>query len=214
MHILIAEDSPADALLLTNILERAGHRVRTVRTGREALARLVDHPEVSLVVADVRMPELDGLGLVRALRQDPDLARIPVVIVSGAADAATVKQAVALGLSGYILKPVTEPSRVLACVSQALRGAEPVLAAEERLTSGRAGRSSRREAFAALADALRTLLSESPTGDVRPGDELAGLASNAGAARLHHVLTTEGHPPAEIRRQMKATLNVLDDGGF
>lgn len=214
MHILIAEDSPSDALFLTNILEHAGHRVRTVRTGREALARLVDHPEFSLLVADVRMPELDGVGLVRAVRQNPDLQRIPVVIVSGAADAATVKQAVGLGLAGYILKPVTEPSRVLACVYQALREAEPVLAAEERRVPGQAAPASCREACTALAAALRALSKASPAQGALPTDDLVALAASVGAARLHRALTTEGVAPAEVEREMKAALNVLEDGGL
>jgi CheY-like chemotaxis protein len=121
VKILIAEDQPIDAIVIRNILEHAGHVARVVGNGRDALEALESDQEIAVVVADVRMPAMGGVELLRAMRERTAIAGIPVVFVSGAADAETVREAVGLGPAGYILKPVTEPSRVLDCVEQALR---------------------------------------------------------------------------------------------
>ena len=108
MKILIAEDNPVDALVLRNILEHEGHTPVVVGDGREALAALDAHPDVAVVIADLRMPELDGLELFEAIRARPDLAGTPVIFVSAVAEAESVRRAFALGSEGYVLKPVAK----------------------------------------------------------------------------------------------------------
>ncbi len=121
MTILIAEDSPVDALILRNIVERDGHEVVMVTNGAEALVQLKKRPDIALVLADIRMPDLDGVGLMRAMREQPEWADIPVIVVSGVDDEATVKEALSLRPAGYILKPLNEPSRILERIGRAAR---------------------------------------------------------------------------------------------
>jgi len=121
MTILIAEDSPVDALILRNIVERDGHEVVMVTNGAEALMQLKERPDIALVLADIRMPDLDGVGLMRAMREQPEWADIPVIVISGADDEATVKEALSLRPAGYILKPLNEPSRILERIGRAAR---------------------------------------------------------------------------------------------
>jgi PAS domain S-box-containing protein len=72
-HILVVDDEPEVGQLLIDILERDGHRVDRVGSGREALTRLADG-EVDLILSDLRMPDLDGPALYRELAaQRPDL---------------------------------------------------------------------------------------------------------------------------------------------
>ncbi len=73
-RILVVDDEPDIAQLLADVLERDGHQVECALSGREALARLADGA-VDLIISDLRMPDMDGPSLYRALASDrPELA--------------------------------------------------------------------------------------------------------------------------------------------
>jgi two-component system repressor protein LuxO len=101
--ILLVEDTPSMALLLKGYLERGGHRVTMVATGREALERLrMDLPEV--VVLDLNLPDLDGRQvLAEAARRQDDCS---VVVVTGDGSLQTVVEAMRAGAFDYVVKPV------------------------------------------------------------------------------------------------------------
>ncbi len=104
-RVLIAEDEPAAARYLKSLVEaQPGFEVVALAAhGEEALSLARDH-RPDLVLTDVRMPILDGLGLARRLRQEsPGLA---IVIVSGHQEFEYARQALALGVVDYLLKPV------------------------------------------------------------------------------------------------------------
>ena len=82
-RILVVNDDPLQRKLLTLQLEQAGFGVSTAQDGLEALAQVRTLPP-DAVVSDVLMPRLDGFKLCQAIRQDPGLARIPVVLISAA----------------------------------------------------------------------------------------------------------------------------------
>lgn len=213
--ILIAEDVPVDALVLRNILAHAGYQTLTATHGRHALEVLEAHPEISLVLADVGMPEMGGVELVATMRERPEWRRLPVVFVSGAADAATVKAAVSVKPAGYILKPVTEPSRVLERIQGALADEVPVLEDEDavRVRSGMDG-AAYRAACRALAAWVRGELGEAEEG--APGtipDPLA-LARSVGARRLVQVLGEGDAPERPLGRELRAVLHVLQAAGY
>ncbi len=81
--ILVAEDEFASLEVLTLLLEAEGYRVIAVDDGEQALARLRSE-HVDLVVTDYMMPKLDGLALCDAMRSDPALAGIPVILMTAA----------------------------------------------------------------------------------------------------------------------------------
>src|SRR5205823_5529306 len=68
LRVLVAEDNEFNAQLLEQLLVRRGHRVRLAKNGREALA-LVEGEAFDLLLLDVHMPELDGFGVVEAIRE-------------------------------------------------------------------------------------------------------------------------------------------------
>ena len=80
--VLVAEDDQDIAAILTRLLTRAGHTVVHTPDGRAALDRAVElGPD--LLLTDLGMPRMDGLELTRAIRADPDLGDIPIVMLSG-----------------------------------------------------------------------------------------------------------------------------------
>ena len=102
--ILIAEDSPTQAEALRLILESEGFHAVVVEHGQAALeAALASPPDA--VLADVTMPELDGISLCRALRADPRTAELPFVILTGLDDPPLGEGLVA-GVDGWLRKPV------------------------------------------------------------------------------------------------------------
>jgi CheY-like chemotaxis protein len=115
-RILIAEDDPATAAMLSLLLTSHGHIVRTAANGAEALlAAHEDRPD--LIFMDVVMPILDGLETIRALRSDAYTHEIPIVVLSVRADDRTLSEALALGANLYLTKP-PDPAELLAVVER------------------------------------------------------------------------------------------------
>ncbi len=82
-RILVADDEPIQRKLTVRRLSDAGYAVETAVDGEDALARARHNPP-DAILSDVLMPKLDGYGLCRAVRQDPRLAHLPVVLASSA----------------------------------------------------------------------------------------------------------------------------------
>jgi twitching motility two-component system response regulator PilH len=81
--ILVVDDEPNVRDLFVDVLEEAGHRVEVAHDGAQALDRLRDGSAPCVVLADVRMPRMDGFELSRAAARDPQLAAIPIVTMTG-----------------------------------------------------------------------------------------------------------------------------------
>ncbi len=127
MSILIVEDTEVTLLLLRNIAERTGEKVICAGTGEEALRLVDEHPEIRLLVSDVMMPGMDGLELVRRLRDRPEWSDLPVLFISGVSRKEAVLEAARLHSVGWMLKPIDRPSEVLARIQGALAHYPPRL---------------------------------------------------------------------------------------
>jgi signal transduction histidine kinase len=104
-HVLVADDN-AD---LRSYLERllgSRWRVTTAVDGASALAQIRNQPP-DLVLADLMMPGLDGLSLLRTLRADPQTEDLPVIVLTARADDATAEEVLGAGADDYIAKPFT-----------------------------------------------------------------------------------------------------------
>lgn len=102
-RILLVDDDPEFLYAYSAVLRRAGHEVSTAGDGDEALTLLGAGP-FDVVVADVAMPRLGGVDLLRAVRQhDRD---VPVLLVSGARDLETALKGVEYGALRYLAKPL------------------------------------------------------------------------------------------------------------
>ncbi len=118
-NILLVDDSEADRLLLKTVLESKGYTIFFARDGEEALRIFGFHP-IDMVVTDIQMPHLNGLRLIRELReQDPDAA---IVAISGVA-AEQLPLAEDLGAIQALAKPI-DPQKLLTAVAKALDARE------------------------------------------------------------------------------------------
>jgi len=124
--ILIAEDHPAFQKLLKSILGKAGYKVVVAKDGQEGLEKArAETPDMMLV--DIKMPRLNGYELVQAVRGEPALARVPIIMVSTLSESGQIAKGLTLGADDYLTKPFI-PKEVLARVRALFRqaGGEPL----------------------------------------------------------------------------------------
>lgn len=104
--ILIAEDEVHIQRLTKLVLEKGGHSVEAVGSGEEALKVLEEGKFVpDLIMLDIMMTGIDGLQVLRTLKNSPKLAKIPVVMLTALAQEAVVLKGIQLGAKDYIRKP-------------------------------------------------------------------------------------------------------------
>ena len=114
--ILLAEDSPADAEMALDALREANlaNPIVHVEDGVEALDFLyrrgafADQPDElpAVLLLDIKMPRLDGLEVLRTLREDPKFKSLPVVILSSSREENDLARSWNLGVNAYVVKPV------------------------------------------------------------------------------------------------------------
>lgn len=100
--VLIIDDEVDLLRTYERILRRLGYDVLTAERGQTGLS-IAQSKEVALVVVDLRLPDVDGLDVVRAIRAGPDPP--PVIVVTAFASAATRHAALQAGAAGYLSKP-------------------------------------------------------------------------------------------------------------
>jgi two-component system chemotaxis sensor kinase CheA len=115
--VLVVEDSITSRMLLKNILESAGYRVRTAVDGVDALTALKTG-EFSAVVSDIQMPRLDGFGLTERIRSDRRLADMPVILVTALESAEDRERGVDVGANAYIVKSSFDQSNLVAAIQR------------------------------------------------------------------------------------------------
>ena len=101
---LVVDDSPIVRDIIAEALRRYGLRVLVANDGEEALAVLAGEPGVDIVLADMDMPRLDGLGLVRAIRSREQSKDLPVVVISMRGNESEKESALQAGIQAYIDK--------------------------------------------------------------------------------------------------------------
>lgn len=125
--LMVVDDTPANLLLLEDMLTRQGYRVLEFPRGSLALQAAARNPP-DLILLDVMMPEMDGFEVCRRLKSDPLLREIPVIFISALDDLQSKVRAFAEGGVDYVTKPFQE-EEVAARVSAHLR----VLALQRQL---------------------------------------------------------------------------------
>ena len=107
MRVLIVDDTSTSRMLIRDALEQLGMtQIASANDGEEALKAMVTAPS-HLVISDLNMPKLDGLGLLKAIRAHPPTKKTPFIILTGKSDRAVIEQAAKLGVNNYITKPFT-----------------------------------------------------------------------------------------------------------
>jgi phosphoserine phosphatase RsbU/P len=107
-RVLITDDHRANLDLLSACLKQLGYAVTTTLSGRESLERIrVEPPDVLLL--DIMMPEISGLEVLRRLRNDPETADLPVILISCLGDTRDIVEGLRLGANDYVTKPIDLP---------------------------------------------------------------------------------------------------------
>lgn len=103
-RVLVVDDERLNRMLLRRALEAQGHAVLDAENGRLALDVLAAEP-VDVVLLDIVMPVLDGYATLAAIKADPALAHLPVIIISGVDEIASVVRCITIGATDYLPKP-------------------------------------------------------------------------------------------------------------
>jgi len=104
--VLVVDDDVRNIFALSSVLERRGMAVLTAGTGREAIATLEATPEVSIVLMDIMMPEMDGYETMQVIRQNALFRRLPIIALTAKAMKGDREKCLEAGASEYLAKPV------------------------------------------------------------------------------------------------------------
>jgi CheY-like chemotaxis protein len=114
-HILLVEDSANDVeLTIATLTKYVANHVDVARDGAEALDYLFKRGAFAgrtagtpvLVMLDLKIPKIDGLEVLRTIKADPTLKRLPVVVLTSSREQRDVVQSYELGVNAYVVKPV------------------------------------------------------------------------------------------------------------
>jgi response regulator NasT len=133
LRILIADDESIIRLDLKEMLEENGHAVIGEASDGKLAVELAEKLQPDLIVMDIKMPNLDGLGAVKQINQDAK-KRIPVVMVTAYSQPELVEQAVGLGVFAYLVKPIKEGD-IMPTIEVAMSRAEEMNALEKEVAN-------------------------------------------------------------------------------
>lgn len=103
---LVVDDYASMRSVVIEVLKRAGFtEIHQAGNGQLALAKVLEHKKIGLIVSDWYMPTMDGLDLLRALKANPQTAHIPVLMITAEDQRDNVLDAMQSGAAGYIVKP-------------------------------------------------------------------------------------------------------------
>lgn len=117
--ILIADDNPEARRMLEVRVKREGHQAVLVENGRQALDVLAAQP-IDVVLLDIEMPEVNGYEVLRAVKADPLLAHVPVLVISGGGDQDDLVRCIEMGAVDFLPKPFNQAllrARLTSCLA-------------------------------------------------------------------------------------------------
>ncbi len=108
MKILVVDDSSTMRRIIVNTLNKLGYKnVIEAEHGLDALAKLKENPDVSLILTDWNMPEMDGLTFVQTLRRSKTFNKVPIIMITTMGAKEDIVKALKAGVNNYIVKPFT-----------------------------------------------------------------------------------------------------------
>jgi CheY-like chemotaxis protein len=114
--VLVVDDEEDIRDVLTFRLQRSGYDVIQAKNGQEGIL-MAGEKQPAIILMDVRMPRMSGLDATRAIRQNPDTAGIPVIILTASVREDAIEEGFAAGATDYIKKPFSPPELVLRIAS-------------------------------------------------------------------------------------------------
>jgi two-component system chemotaxis sensor kinase CheA len=117
-RILIVDDSITTRTLEKNILEAVGYAVQIATDGMEALNTIAAEGVPDLIVSDVTMPRLNGFGLTKKIKENPDTAHVPVILVTSLDSIEDKARGIEVGADAYITKGDFDQTNLLDTIEQ------------------------------------------------------------------------------------------------
>jgi len=115
--VLVLDDSPTMVMSLSNTLKGAGYDVESAVNGRDGINKLSAGVKPALILTDLNMPELDGIGFIKEARKITSTRFTPIIVLTTEAGGRKRDEARAAGASGWLTKPA-EPNQLLSVVKQ------------------------------------------------------------------------------------------------
>jgi two-component system chemotaxis response regulator CheY len=110
LKVLIVDDTTTSRMLIRDGLQEIGIKnISFASDGEQGLKHVMVTP-THLVISDFNMPKLDGLGLLRAMRQHAPTQKTPFIMLTGKGDKELLQKAIQLGINNYLTKPFTVPT--------------------------------------------------------------------------------------------------------
>jgi CheY-like chemotaxis protein len=103
---ILVDDDARNIFALSSMLEQRGMRVLAAQTGQEAIQLLNTTPNVSMMLVDIMMPEMDGYQTMQIIRQKPQFRRLPIIALTAKAMKGDREKCIHAGASDYLAKPV------------------------------------------------------------------------------------------------------------
>jgi CheY-like chemotaxis protein len=105
-RVVVVDDDARNIFALTSVLENQDMEVLTATNGRQAIDLINETPDVSVVLMDIMMPEMDGYETMRQIRKNPDFRTLPILALTAKAMKGDREKCLQAGASDYIAKPV------------------------------------------------------------------------------------------------------------
>ena len=207
MNVLIVEDNAISATVLEHTLDKYGYETLRANDGNQALAYLESHPEIDLVITDLVMPKIDGIELVRKIKERVEWNAIPILVCTSMRPE-NANQRLNGGGWNYVLKPI-KVDTLIQKVNEAFAQQRKVLQ-DPGLTMAQIGIDSAAFAevvdkFSETVDRTLTSLEQQGEGGTPEAVDLRDLLEGAKlvrAERLVDLLTRIEHCPAGRKQEM------------
>lgn len=118
-NILVVDDSESIREVVSFTLQNEGYEVKVGNDGKDALKFFNGDP-IDLVITDLHMPEMDGIELIKEIRNKEQYQRIPILFLTTESQATKKKEAKDAGATGWIVKPFV-PAKLLAALQKVMR---------------------------------------------------------------------------------------------
>jgi CheY-like chemotaxis protein len=211
VSILIVEDNPINAKVLEVNLQKKAYQTILAQNAKEALEHLTSTPQIQLVIADIMMPEMDGLELLNKIKEHSEWKNVPIIMCSSLADMETVKKAVDGGCRHYIIKPFKK-EHLLAKVQETLEHEKPVLKDKHEIKSqlglDEEAYQEIARTFASMINDKIALLEKRIRGETKTGNslgllELSESAVYLGAERVRNFLEELSQKTGKAEEEMR-----------
>jgi two-component system chemotaxis response regulator CheY len=116
--IMTVDDSASVRMMVNFTLKQAGYEVVEAINGRDAIKKL-DSKRIDMLITDINMPELDGISLIKKIREHPSYRFIPIVTLTTESQKEKKSEGKAAGITGWIIKPFS-PDQLIAVVKRCL----------------------------------------------------------------------------------------------